>query len=98
LGNSRYCLREFEVAIEACVDIASHIISEKYTDIADILVNKEVISKEYGKLLKKIISFRNIIFHEYLNINFKKVYENLQKIDDLAKFAEYIEKFLEKEQ
>ncbi len=97
-------LREFEVAIEACVDIGSHIISEKgwkspekYTDIADILADKGVISNEYKKTLKKIISFRNIIVHEYLYIDFKKVYENLQRIDDLGEFAKYIEKFLERE-
>jgi len=37
-------LREFQVAIEACIDISNHIISEKgwespekYTDVADIL-------------------------------------------------------------
>ncbi|MCP2520368.1 DUF86 domain-containing protein [Candidatus Aminicenantes bacterium AC-335-B20] len=98
-------LREFEVAIEACVDIASHIISEKgwkppekYADIPEILAEKGVIPKEYGKLFKRIISFRNIIVHEYLYIDFKKVYENLQKIDELGKFALYIENFLEREQ
>lgn len=97
-------LREFEVAIEAIIDIGAHIISEKgwtspekYSDIPVILAKNKVIPEKYAKILKRVISFRNIIVYEYLYIDFKKVYENLQKLDDLRKFAFYIEKFLEKE-
>ena len=44
--------------------------------------------------LKKMISFRNIIVHEYLLLDLKAVYENLKKLDDFRKFAKFIEKFL----
>ncbi len=97
-------LREFEVAIEAIIDIGAHIISEKgwaspekYSDIPGILARNKVIPEDYAKILEKIVSFRNIIVHEYLYIDFKKVYKNLQNLDDLRKFAFYIDKFLEKQ-
>lgn len=97
-------LREFEVAIECCVDIGTHIISEKgwespekYRDVAEILAKNNVIPQAYAEVLKKMISFRNLIVHEYLGLDLEKVYENLQRIEDLKKFAEYIEEFLEKE-
>ena len=44
--------------------------------------------------LKKMISFRNIIVHEYLLLDLKAVYENLKKLDEFRKFAKFIEKFL----
>lgn len=97
-------LREFEVAIESCVDIGTHIISEKgwkspdkYSDVPDILAENDVIPEYYKETLRKIIAFRNIIVHEYLYIDLKKVYANLKKLNDLRKFAKFIENFLQKE-
>lgn len=97
-------LREFEVAIESCVDIGTHIISEKgwkspekYSDVPDILAENGVIPKNFKENLRNIIAFRNIIVHEYLYIDYDKVYNNLRKLDDFRKFAEYIEDFLKKE-
>lgn len=97
-------LREFEVAIESCVDIGTHIISEKgwkfpekYSDVPDILAENGVIPKNFKENLRNIIAFRNIIVHEYLSIDYDKVYNNLRKLDDFRKFVEYIEDFLKKE-
>jgi len=94
-------LREFQVAIEACIDIGTHIISEMgwkspetYKDVAEILSKHHVISKDFKDVFKKMISFRNIIVHEYLLLDLKTVYENLKKLDDFRKFAKFIEKFL----
>jgi len=95
-------LREFQIAIEACLDIAAHIISEKgwkspekYRDIVDILVKNKIIPEDYGRIFKKIIAFRNIIVHEYLEVDLKIVYQNLNKLNELREFAHYIENFLE---
>lgn len=97
-------LREFEVAIESCVDIGTHIISEKgwkspdkYSDVPDILAENGVIPENFRENLRKIIAFRNIIVHEYLYIDYDKVYSNLKKLDDFRKFAGYIEDFLKRE-
>ncbi len=97
-------LREFEVAIESCLDIGTHIISEKgwkspdkYTDVPEILAENGVIPEDHKETLREIIAFRNIIVHEYLYIDLKKVYANLKKLKDLRKFAEFIENFLQKE-
>ncbi|MCD6521486.1 DUF86 domain-containing protein [Candidatus Calescamantes bacterium] len=97
-------LKEFETGIECIIDISSHIISEKgwrspekASDIANILEEKGVISSEYKNVLKRMVAFRNIIVHEYLYLDLKKVYENLKKLDDFRKFAFFIKKFLDKE-
>ncbi|MCM8762424.1 MAG: DUF86 domain-containing protein [Candidatus Omnitrophica bacterium] len=97
-------LKEFETGIECIIDIGSHIISEKgwrtpekASDIPDILEEKGIITFEYKDILKKIIAFRNLIVHEYLYIDLEKAYENLNRVDELKKFAVFIERFLSKE-
>jgi len=94
-------IREFQVAIQSIIDIGTHLIAEfgwespqTYRDVAEILVKRRVISKDYGETLKKIIAFRNILVHEYLDLDLEIVYKKLQELDDLRKFAEFIEKFL----
>ena len=97
-------VREFEVAIDACLDIGTHIISEKgwgipekYPDIARILTQKGVLPQEFEKKLIKWITFRNTKVCEYLYIDLKKVYRNLEYLDDFREFARYTKDFLEKE-
>jgi len=97
-------LKEFEVIVECMIDIGAHIISEKgwgvpsfSSEIVDILVKNNVIPVEYGEKFKKMISFRNIIIHEYLYIDFEKVYKNLKNLDDIREFVIYIKNFLMKE-
>ena len=97
-------LREFQVAIEACIDISNHIISEKgwespekYTDVADILCKHGVIPEEFSGTLRKMIAFRNTIIYEYAEIDLEAVHLNLSRPDDLRRFASYVTGFFEKE-
>ncbi|MCM8804997.1 MAG: DUF86 domain-containing protein [Candidatus Omnitrophica bacterium] len=97
-------LKEFEIGIECIIDIGSYIIAEKgwkspekSSDIPDILKEKGIITSEYKEILKKMIAFRNIIVHEYLYIDLEKLYENLNRVEDLKEFAVFIEKYISKE-
>lgn len=63
-------------AIQACMDVASHIIKENKWGIPqnsreafDILVENEYIDKDMAENLKKMIGFRNIAVQEYKNLN-----------------------------
>ena len=43
--------------------------------------------------------FRNLLVHEYLNIDPRRVYENWQEhLGDFVKFSEYIIRYLEEKQ
>jgi uncharacterized protein YutE (UPF0331/DUF86 family) len=53
-----------------------------------------VLPPEFARKLAPIAGFRNILVHEYLGLDWNEVYSNLQKIDDLVKFAEYIKEWL----
>ncbi len=98
-------LHEFQVAIQAIIDIGSHIISELslrspnfYGEIAEILSENNIISEEYSKILRKIIAFRNILVHEYVEVDLKEVHKKLKELEDLRRFSNFILEFLKKTQ
>ncbi|MEZ0344493.1 MAG: DUF86 domain-containing protein [Caldimicrobium sp.] len=95
-------IHELQVAIQAIIDIGTHLISELglrspnfYREIADILAEKNIIPRDYAETLKKIIAFRNILVHEYVELDLREIYKNFQNIEDLRKFAFYVLNFLE---
>ena len=64
--------RTLQMMIENCVDIASHIISDRkyripksYADTFDILHKEGVLEKELFDKLEKMAKFRNIVVHHY---------------------------------
>jgi uncharacterized protein YutE (UPF0331/DUF86 family) len=98
-------LHNLQVAIEACLDIGSHIISkngwqmpEVYSDTPKTLAKHNVISEEFKPVFIKMGKFRDVVVHEYLDINLEKVYHNLHKIDDIRRYLKFIKEFLEKEE
>jgi len=97
--------RHLEVAIQACLDIANHIVAalglerpKKEAGEAFLSLAKEkIISQDLAKTMKKVVGYRNILVHEYLEIERHQTYLNIQKgLKDLVKFAKKIEDFLEK--
>lgn len=91
----RYVERTLQMAIECCLDLGSHIISdERFREPED---NKDVFAvlDEHGVIpeagvtdLKKMAQFRNVIVHVYARIDPALVFDVLQKrLDDLEDFA-----------
>jgi len=90
-------IRNFEVGIECLIDIGNHIISEKkwetpesYREVVKILEKHGVIPPSFSPIAEKMISFRNILVHEYLYVDPGKVYENLSLIKDMEMFLKYL--------
>lgn len=95
--------RNLEVAVQCCIDIAGRIISleqaEKPKDYKEAIIRLgelKVIPMEFALTFAPIAGFRNILVHNYLEIDWKEVYNNLQKITDIYKFMEYIKNWLRK--
>jgi uncharacterized protein YutE (UPF0331/DUF86 family) len=84
--------RFLQLAIETLNDMGSHVVVdlqlgmvESYRDIPRILVEHEYISSELGDIWIRMIGFRNILVHDYLEIDRKLVYRVLQEnLEDLA--------------
>jgi uncharacterized protein YutE (UPF0331/DUF86 family) len=54
-----------------------------------------VLPSEFARHLAPLAGFRNILVHEYLEVNWDEVYENFQSIEDLLTFIRYIRQWLQ---
>lgn len=99
----RYIERTLHMAIEACLDIANHIVSyEGYRepvdnkDIFQVLFEQKILDERLTENLKKMAQFRNVIVHDYIRIQPEIVYAILQKnLGDILEFANLVkERFL----
>jgi uncharacterized protein YutE (UPF0331/DUF86 family) len=77
-------LHNLQLAIQGCIDIGSHLISDEgwgvagsLNEIFHILQNKGVIKAEMVEKIISMVGFRNILVHEYENVNFDIVYNIL---------------------
>ncbi|MCD5415735.1 DUF86 domain-containing protein [Candidatus Bipolaricaulota bacterium] len=93
--------RNLEVAAQACIDIANRIISmeqlEKPRDAhgaIEMLGTVDILPRELAKRLAPIAGLRNILVHEYLEIDWDEVLRNLQRMGDLYAFMEHIKRWL----
>ena len=86
------------VIIEACLDIASHIISargferaESYAEMFDILGRRGIISQELAEKLSDMARFRNLLVHGYGKVDNTRVLEIVKtELSDVEEFVRQI--------
>jgi uncharacterized protein YutE (UPF0331/DUF86 family) len=94
--------RNFQVAIQAALDIASMILSDQYVtlphDYAELfpkLAEMGVLPADFAQGLVNMARFRNVLVHLYLTVDPQRVYNYIQhNLDDLDLFARYIAEYL----
>ncbi len=90
-------------SIQTTIDLAMHIVSEKgerkpesYSDVFIVLSEMNVIDTDLSKRMAEEAGFRNVLAHEYAEIQNEEVYKHLQNLDIFEEFAETIyNQFLE---
>lgn len=95
--------RYFQLATEAVIDIANLLNSEyRFRPAKDakesilILGEEGVLLKDFAKEFSGIAGFRNILVHDYLDIDYKIVADNLNNhLKDFEKFAKAVAKYLQ---
>jgi uncharacterized protein YutE (UPF0331/DUF86 family) len=93
--------RNLEIAIQCCIDIANRLISleqapkprDSYESILR-LGELGVLPGTFARELAPMAGFRNILAHEYLAIDWDWVYEHLQRLGDLYRFADHLRGWL----
>jgi uncharacterized protein YutE (UPF0331/DUF86 family) len=77
--------RMFENAIQACADLAQHIATREFgfdgstsKDAMRILSEEDILDTQTADTLITAIGFRNVLAHEYGQIEYEEVYETLQ--------------------
>lgn len=87
--------RNFQIVVQNCVDIASHIIAEENFEIPrtmgesfEILSRHGVIPAALAKELRNMTVLRNIIVHDYTRIKIEKAWPLLKSsLKVLPKFS-----------
>lgn len=97
--------RNLQVATQACIDIANHIVAtlgfdrpvEETSEVFDTLGNEGIIPESFVNTMKKMTGYRNILVHGYLIVDANKTYDYIQNnMEDFSIFAKHIEKFIGK--
>lgn len=93
--------RNLEVAAQCCIDICHRIISlekaQKPKDYYDTIMRMGelgVLPPDFAREFAPISGFRNILVHEYLGLNWDEVYDNLNRLDELLRFADLIRRWM----
>ena len=91
-------LFNLQMAVQNCIDIAAHVISDEELGVAGSTNEMFYILQENGYLSPALtekmvaaVGFRNLVIHEYGKIDLTKVYEIAHKdVDDLAEYLRAI--------
>ncbi|MBI4683860.1 MAG: DUF86 domain-containing protein [Nitrospirae bacterium] len=103
--TQRYVERTLQIDIEACLDLANHIISSKgfreptsNADTFSVLSENRAVPPPFLNRLKDMASFRNLMVHNYAKVDVAKVYGILRKhLKDFDAYLGYIVVFLKQE-
>ncbi|HEX9017534.1 MAG TPA: DUF86 domain-containing protein [Chloroflexota bacterium] len=93
--------RNLEIAAQCCIDISHRIIAleraEKPRDYYEAILRLGelgVLPPAFARELAPLAGLRNALVHEYVGIDWNEVYANLQKLDDMTRFAAFIRTWL----
>lgn len=100
----RFVERTLHILIEACIDVAQHIISDEgfrepttYRDAFVVLAEEEIIPAAQLPRLEQMAAFRNLIVHYYERIDDAIVFGVFQRnLTDFLAYTESIYAFLKK--
>ncbi|MDD1745449.1 MAG: DUF86 domain-containing protein [Candidatus Methanoperedens sp.] len=89
-------------AIEACLDIGSHIIAEQgfrrpedYREIFKVLEENGIIDHVLSEKLQEMAQFRNLLVHRYGQIDTRRIYIIMSDdLKDIQEFAKSILKYI----
>ncbi len=88
--------RSLQVAIQACIDIGSHLVAAwglgPPDDYADVFVRLRLSAGLEGDLADRMVEATrqgNMLVHVYLRLDHTKIWEKLSEVDDLRAFARW---------
>lgn len=87
----------FITAIEGCAGIAHHLIvsegwrvAESNADAVRTLGKQGVVPTSTAEAVARAVGFRNVLVHEYIDVDDERVRDNLQRLDDLQAFVSHV--------
>jgi len=95
--------RHLQLAAEAMIDIGNHVVAargltppEDYRGTFAALDKAGVISSDFAKRLRGWAGFRNVLVHDYLDVDLDVVWRTLrEELGDIEEFIDVFSRFLE---
>ncbi len=88
-------------AIQIVIDLSCHIVSARnlsvpatYAECVGLLSRAGLLSGDVAKTVAGMVGLRNIIVHEYISVELKRVYDLLDRLDDFRAFAAQIQPYV----
>jgi uncharacterized protein YutE (UPF0331/DUF86 family) len=101
IDRQEVILFNIQAAVQNCIDIAAHIISEggfgvpgSTTEMFYLLTKNGYLDNNLNQKMAKAVGFRNLIVHEYGKIELEQVFEIAQ--NDINDLNEYLKAILKK--
>jgi uncharacterized protein YutE (UPF0331/DUF86 family) len=96
--TQRIVERTLQMAIEACLDVANHIVADRqlrvastYAEIFDVLGDAGLLEQNLREAMIRMARFRNILVHDYARIDPGIVVRILHEgLDDFRRFREAV--------
>jgi uncharacterized protein YutE (UPF0331/DUF86 family) len=101
IDRQEIILFNIQTAVQNCIDIAAHIISEESfgvpgstTEMFYLLEKNGYLDNDLTQKMVKAVGFRNLIVHEYGKIELEQVFEIAQ--DDINDLNEYLKAIIKR--
>jgi len=91
LGHLKYT---FQTAIEACLDAAQHVVADhglgvpaSNADAFRLLGRAGLLDADLAASMAGAAGFRNVLVHDYAEVDDRRVVANLERIEELRRFV-----------
>jgi len=92
--------RHFQIAVQCVLDMATHIVAEQglgspenTEQLVDSLARAGAITASLHEHLRGLSGFRNILVHDYLDVDHHIVHRLLSRLDDLVDAARALDDY-----
>ncbi len=101
--EARFVLHTLQIAIQAAIDVASHIVSderlgepETNRELFDRLARHGWLPAELAGTMERMAGFRNVVVHGYAGVNLEIARDVVEhRLDDLLAFVAAVRKRVE---
>ncbi|HEY8089613.1 MAG TPA: DUF86 domain-containing protein [Polyangiaceae bacterium] len=94
--------RGLQIAAEALFDLGSHLLAgefqetvDRYADVPTRLVARGVLRPETSERLRGLAGFRNVLVHDYAEVDLAIVAQGMQRLDDFVAFVADVERWMQ---
>ncbi|MBI4265753.1 MAG: DUF86 domain-containing protein [Acidobacteria bacterium] len=96
--TQRIVERTLHLAIEACMDVADHVVADRRLRVPEtggaafeILGEADILPDELGRSLARMVGFRNILVHDYARLDPEIVLRVVRTdVQDLERFRQAV--------